>query len=258
MDLELVKRCWREDTESSLPPLKRGDSDANAYEPGGGPSAAGERPPAARSGGLAPLIAVLAASLVSGFTLNRVLAACTVVLMIGAVMATLWWAQHRIDEAPLDRSLHEALVDLRSKVDAASRAYVSVYVGFFVLSAAILLGVVWWRNGMGPLFAGFLVMSVLAGVVLPKWTRLRRAHVSPAPFRPGRVPSPARGTTVGDCSSYSFRRRAESATSARTTASSTVYGRRRRTTARSIVPDNVLPGPLSSGTRTRPVVTSIA
>ena len=79
-------------------------------------------------------------------------------------MATLWWAQHRIDEAPLDRSLHEALVDLRSKVDAASRAYVSVYVGFFVLSAAILLGVVWWRNGMGPVFAGFLVMSVLAVV----------------------------------------------------------------------------------------------
>ena len=164
MDLEVVKRCWREDTESSLPPLK----EETVMRMLTNRAADLRRQVRGRlrqeAVYYAPLIAVLAASLVSGFTLNRVLAACTVVLMIGAVMATLWWAQHRIDEAPLDRSLHEALVDLRTKVDAASRAYVSVYVGFFVLSAAILLGVVWWRNGLGPLFAGFLAMSVLAVV----------------------------------------------------------------------------------------------
>lgn len=79
-------------------------------------------------------------------------------------MATLWWAHRRIEEAPLDRSLREALTDLGAKVDAAGRAYLSVYVGFFVLSAAILLAVVWWRNGMGPWFVGFLALAALAVV----------------------------------------------------------------------------------------------
>ena len=164
MDLELVKRCWREDAESLLPPLK----DETVMRMLTNRAADLRRQVRGRlrqeAVYYAPLIAVSAASLVSGFTLNRVLAASTVVLMIGAVIATLWWAQHRIDEAPLDRSLHEALVDLRTKVDVASRAYVSVYVGFFVLSAAILLGAVWWRNGLGPLFTGFLAISVPAVV----------------------------------------------------------------------------------------------
>lgn len=56
------------------------------------------------------MLAVSAASLAGGFTLNRMLAAIVVVVMLGAVMTTLWWADHRIKEAPLDRSLREALM----------------------------------------------------------------------------------------------------------------------------------------------------
>jgi hypothetical protein len=119
-------------------------------------------------------MAVSAVSLVGEFTLNRLLAAAAVLLMLGAVMATLWWAERRIDEAPLDRSLREALTDLESKVDAAGRAYVAVYVAFFGASAAILLALVWWRNGVGLLFAGTSVMAAL--VVLWSW-RSGRTYV---------------------------------------------------------------------------------
>jgi hypothetical protein len=100
--------------------------------------------------------------LVGGFTLNRMLAVGTVVLMFGAVMATLWWAERRIDAMPLDRSLRDTLTDLGLKVEAAARAYVAVYVGLFVVSAAILLGLVWWRNGVGLPFAGTLVIAASA------------------------------------------------------------------------------------------------
>jgi uncharacterized membrane protein YqjE len=164
MDFESIKRCWREDTESVLPPLDEGAVMRLLTKRSTDLRRQVRRRLRQEAAYYAPLIAVSAAGLVDGFTLNRMLAACTVVFMVGGVMATLWWAQHRIEEAPLDRSLREALTDLGSKVDAAGRAYVCVYVGFFVLSAAILLSVVWWRNGMGPWFVGFLAMAAIAVV----------------------------------------------------------------------------------------------
>jgi hypothetical protein len=59
-------------------------------------------------------------------------------------------------------------------VDAAGRAYVAVYVALFVASAALLLALIWWRNGVGLLFAGTLVMAALA--VLWSW-RSGRSYV---------------------------------------------------------------------------------
>ncbi len=109
-----------------------------------------------------PIVAVSAMSLVGGLTLNRMLAVGTVVVMIGGVIATLWWAERRIEETPLDGSLRQALIELRSELDAAGRAYVTVYVALFIVSAFILVGAVWWRNGAGQLFAGALVLSVLS------------------------------------------------------------------------------------------------
>jgi hypothetical protein len=164
MDLESIKRCWREETQS-LPPLLEEETVMRMLTNRATDLRGQVRRRLRREAGYyVPIMAVSAVSLVGGFTPNRLLAAAAVVLMLGAVMATLWWAERRIEEAPLDRSLREALTDLGSKVDAAGRAYVAVYVALFVVSAVILLGLVWWRNGVGPLFAGTLVMAALAVV----------------------------------------------------------------------------------------------
>ena len=164
MNLESIKGCWREEADALPPRLEEGTvlqmltnrtTDVRRELKGRLRREAGY---------YVPIIAVSLAGLVGGLTLNRLLAAGAVVLMIGGVMATLWWAGRRIEDAPLDRTLREALTDLVSKVDAAGRAYVAVYVALFVVSAVILLGLVWWRNGMGLLFAGTLALSALAVV----------------------------------------------------------------------------------------------
>jgi hypothetical protein len=174
MDLESIKRCWREETRS-LPPLLEEETVMRMLTNRTTDLRGKVRRRLRREAGYyVPIMVVSAVSLVGGFTLNRLLAAAAVLLMLGAVMATLWWAERRIDEAPLDRSLREALTDLESKVDAAGRAYVAVYVALFVASAAILLALVWWRNGVGLLFAGTLVMAALA--VLWSW-RSGRSYV---------------------------------------------------------------------------------
>jgi hypothetical protein len=162
MDLESVKRRWREDTEALLPSLEEETVMRMLSNRAADLRRQVRRRLRREAGYYAPMMAVSAASLVGGFTLNRLLAASTVVFMLGVVMAALWWAQRRIDEMPLDRSLREALSDLGRKVDTAGRAYVTVYVAFFAVSSAILLAVVLWRNGVGPLFAGVLTIAVLA------------------------------------------------------------------------------------------------
>jgi uncharacterized membrane protein YqjE len=162
MDFESIKRCWREETRS-LPPLLEEETVMRMLTNRVTDLQRHVRRRLRREAGYyVPIMAVSAVSLVGGFTLNRMLAAGAIVFMLGAVMATLWRAERRIEETPLDRSLREVLTDLGSKVDAAGRAYVAVYVAVFVVSAVILLGLVWWRNGVGPLFAGALVMAALA------------------------------------------------------------------------------------------------
>jgi hypothetical protein len=136
MDFESIKRCWREETQP-LPPLLEEETVMRMLTNRTTDLRAQVRRRLRREAGYyVPIMVVSAVSLVGGFTLNRLLAAAAVLLMLGAVMATLWWAERRIDEAPLDRSLREALTDLESKVDAAGRAYVAVYVALFVASAA--------------------------------------------------------------------------------------------------------------------------
>jgi hypothetical protein len=109
-----------------------------------------------------PMVALSAASLLGGFTMNRVLAACSVAVLLGGVMATLWNAERRIEDAPLDRSVHEAVSRLVSLVDAAGRAYLAAYVLVFVVTAAALTGFVWWRYGFGSPLAAAVAGSVLA------------------------------------------------------------------------------------------------
>jgi hypothetical protein len=164
MDLESIRRCWREDGVSLLPPFQEETVMRMLTNRTADVRRQVRRRLRREAGYYAPLVAVSAASLVGGFTVNRMLAVCTVAIMLGGVMATLWWAGRRIDDVPLDGSLREALTDLGSKLDAAGRAYLAVYVAFFVVSSAILLGVIWWRNGVGLPLAGVGAMAALAVV----------------------------------------------------------------------------------------------
>ena len=162
MDLERIKRCWRDESGAWPERLEEGPvlrmltNRATAVRQEVGRRLRRE------AGYYVPMMAVAVAGLIGGFTFNRMLAACGVGLIVGAIPATLWWAERRIANAPLDRSLLGVLSDLRSKVDAASRAYTAAYVTLFVVTAVLLIGFVWWRSGIGLPFAGSVVIGALA------------------------------------------------------------------------------------------------
>jgi hypothetical protein len=162
MDLESAKRCWRQGGESVWVPLQEETVMRMLMSRAADLRRRVRRRLRREAGYYVPIMAVSAASLVSGFTVNRMLAACSVVVLLGGVMATLWWAERRIDEMPLDRSLRETLTDLGLKMDAAGHAYFAVYVAFFAASSALLGVVLWWRQGVGLPFAGVVVVAVLA------------------------------------------------------------------------------------------------
>jgi hypothetical protein len=162
MDLESTERWWREEAETQSPQLDEVSVMRMLTKRATDLRREVGRRLRREAGYYTPMIAISAASLVGGFTFNRVLAACCIVLMPGAVVATLWWAERRIEDAPLDCSLHEALVDLRRKLEAAGRAYVAVYLTLFVSGSIALVAFVWWRHGVGRLFAGAAVLGALA------------------------------------------------------------------------------------------------
>lgn len=174
MELEAMKRWWHEETGALPPRLEEGEVARMVTERVADLRRRVRRRLRREAGYYLPMMAVVAASLVSGFTINRVLIAVSVGVLLGAVAATLWRAQDRIEEVALDRSVSEALVDLCSKVEGAGRAYLTVYVAVFVVTAVALLGFVWWRHGVSPELAGACVAGVL-GVL---WShRSGRAYV---------------------------------------------------------------------------------
>lgn len=162
MDLESIKRCWRD--EAGLLPEKL--EEGSVVQMLTNAEADLRREVARRlrreAGYYFPMMAVAVAGLIGGFTFDRMLSAIGVVLILGMVPATLWWAVRRIAETPLDHSLLQALADLRSKVDAAGRAYVTAYVALFVVTAGVAIGVMWWQYGVGQRLAGTVVLAVLA------------------------------------------------------------------------------------------------
>jgi hypothetical protein len=164
MDLEWIGSCWREQTNAVPAQLEKETVMRMLVNRTTDLRRQVRRRLRREASYYLPLMGVLAASVVGGFTFNRVLAAASVVLMIGAVIGTLRWAERRIEDAPLDRSLREALTDLRSKLDEAARAYVTVYVAVFVISSIILLAVVWQQSGAGPLLAAGLAVAALSVV----------------------------------------------------------------------------------------------
>jgi hypothetical protein len=121
-----------------------------------------------------PMLAVTVMLFLEGITPIRLAFAGGLLILLGGTAATLWLAQRQIAETPLDRSVRDALMDLRSKIDAAARAYVGAYVLTFLCSAAVLASLVWWRRGMG--FA--LVATVAAGLLASLWSyRSGQAYV---------------------------------------------------------------------------------
>jgi hypothetical protein len=121
-----------------------------------------------------PMLAVTVTLFLEGITPIRLAFAGGLLILLGGTVATLWLAQRQIAETPLDRSVRDALMDLRSRIDAAGRAYVGAYVLTFLCSAAVLASLVWWRRGMG--FA--LVATVAAGLLASLWSyRSGRAYV---------------------------------------------------------------------------------
>jgi hypothetical protein len=162
MNLEAIERCWRDETDAPSPQLEEGTVMQMLARREADLRRDVKRRLRREASYYLPLVAISIGSFLGGFTVNRVLGAAAIVIMLGGVVATLWWAERRLEDTPLDRSLREALADLGQKVDAAGRAYVGVYVAVFVVSAIILLRLVWWRYGAGQPFAGGVVLAALA------------------------------------------------------------------------------------------------
>jgi hypothetical protein len=162
MDIQSIQACWRGQSHAEPPVLEQETVTKVLANRTADLRRHVRRRLRREAGNYLPIMAVPVAGLVSGFTLNRLLAAGLVVVMLAGVMATLWWAEHSIEDTRLDRSLREALVDLGAKLDAAGRVYVAAYVAVFIASATILLGLVWSRSGPGLGFAGAVAAAALA------------------------------------------------------------------------------------------------
>jgi hypothetical protein len=162
MDSEWVERCWREQAELLPPRLEEG-SVRQMIEARTKDLRQAVRARLRREAGYyLPITVISLSGLLAGFSQNRLAAALVVAALLGAVMVALWWAERRIQDAPVDASVREALGRLASEVDAAGRIYVAVYVAVFVGSAAVLTTLVWLRQGAGWQLAAAVAGSALA------------------------------------------------------------------------------------------------
>jgi hypothetical protein len=161
MDFDTMERCWREDADVLPPRLEEGSVMRMIEAQVTGLRGSLRRRLRREAGYYVPMMVLSVATLVAGFTLSRVLAACAMVAVFGAIIATLWRAEHRLEEAPLDRSVRDALTRLVFEVDRAGRAYLAAYVLVFLTAAVALTGFVWWRHGMGLYLAGTVAGSIL-------------------------------------------------------------------------------------------------
>jgi hypothetical protein len=162
MDIESIERCWREQADVLPPRLEEGTV-RQMIETRTADLRRAVRGRLRREAGYyLPIMVISMTGLLAGFSLNRLMAALVVVVLLAVVMAALRLAERRIDEAPVDGSVKEALGRLASEVDAAGRIYVAVYVAVFVGTAAVLTAFIGLRHGTGWPLAATLAGSVLA------------------------------------------------------------------------------------------------
>jgi hypothetical protein len=122
-----------------------------------------------------PVIAASAVSLIAGVTVGRVLAAGALAVLFGGIMGALWYSARSVGEIRLDQAVGEVLVELRSRIEFARRAYLVAYVVVFVGSAAAMAWLVSWRHGFGLALA-MTVAAGLAAVAYAYWSG--RAYVA--------------------------------------------------------------------------------
>jgi hypothetical protein len=157
-----IERCWREAVDVPPPRLEEG-SVLKMIEAQGDALRRSLRQRLRREAlYYVPLLAVAGTALLGGLTARRVFAAAVVAALLGVVIATLWRAERRLQEAPLDRSLRETLARLMSDLDAAGRAYLAAYVLVFVAAGSALTGFVFWQYGPGLPLAGAVAGSIAA------------------------------------------------------------------------------------------------
>ena len=162
MDIESIERCWREQAEVLPPRLEEGTV-RQMIETRTADLRRAVRGRLRREAGYyLPIMVVSMTGLLAGFSLNRLMAALVVVALLAVVMVALRLAERRIEDAPVDGSVKEALGRLASEVDAAGRIYVAVYIAVFVGTAAVLTAFIWLRHGTGWPLAATLAGSALA------------------------------------------------------------------------------------------------
>ena len=162
MDIESIERCWREQADVLPPRLEEGTV-RQMIETRTADLRRAVRGRLRREAGYyLPIMVVSMTGLLAGFSLKRLMAALVVVVLLAVVMVALRLAERRIEDAPVDGSVKEALGRLASETDAAGRIYVAVYVAVFVGTAAVLTAFIWLRHGSGWPLAATLAGSVLA------------------------------------------------------------------------------------------------
>ena len=86
-------------------------------------------------------------------------------LAVGAIIATLWYAEKRLAGPPLHYSVRRVLADLLSRVAWAARAYEIAYVAFIGCAIALVC-VAAWRQTSSLVW---LTLTILAGAAALVW-----------------------------------------------------------------------------------------
>ena len=175
MDFETLNDHWRQHAQTELPAALEANTVMTIITAKTGDIRRSVRQRLRREATYyLPMLAVTVTLFLEGITPVRLAFAGGLLILLGGIAATLWLAQRRIAQTPLDRSVRDALMDLRSKIDAAAHAYVGAYVLTFLCSSAVLASLVWWRRGMGVA----LVASVAVGLLAILWSyRSGQAYV---------------------------------------------------------------------------------
>ena len=98
MDFESLERCWREDADHPLPRLEEATLMRLIEDRAASVRGDVRRRLRRETAYYLPMMALTGASLLGGFTLNRVVAASCVLMLLGGVTATLWQAERRLED----------------------------------------------------------------------------------------------------------------------------------------------------------------
>jgi len=98
MDFESLERCWRENADGPLPRLEEATLMRLIEDRAASVRGDVRRRLRRETAYYLPLMALAGASLLAGFTLNRVVAASCVLMLLGGVTATLWQAERRLED----------------------------------------------------------------------------------------------------------------------------------------------------------------